>query len=569
MSCGQAECEAPRWECFALGFFCAFSALDVHSHQTNDRNMNLSTFVPGPDGLLALLPVPIFLLLALALLPSRWANCHVVRLRGFVTWLVGAEFALAIGLLMDQWVVGAPRLNSLGRVLPGLDAYLDGVSSLMLALVSFVGLIVSRFSIRYLDAEPAQGRYFRWLGFTIGAVSLMVVAGHLLLFFSAWVLTSLGLHQLLLQYGDREAARRAAWTKFVISRLGDCFLMAAVVLTYQAWGTWSLPELFARIKELGDAGTGSTHQAVAWLLVLGAAVKSAQFPFHTWLPDTMETPTPVSAMMHAGIVNAGGYLIIRMSPLIALAPAALVTLAAIGAFTACFAGLVMMTQTSVKRTLAYSTIAQMGFMMLQCGVGAFSVAMLHIIAHSLYKAHAFLSSGSVVAEAAARTGAKQRTTSRFNATLFLAGAAVATFTTYFVVAQVLSGSIVEKPGGALLGFILCLALTTWGWRLTLSGDIRTIATGAVGIVALFAIYAAAHVGIHSLIHATVAEAALPVSIQWVFIGTAGAFCLLFALHAAILHRHSPSWLVALRVHALNGFYVQSIYERAFSRLARS
>ena len=280
-----------------------------------------------------------------------------------------------------------------------IGMYFDGATGLMLMLVSFVGLVVCRFSIRYLDGEAMQGRYFRWIGFTVGAVSLMVVAGNLLLFFVAWVATSFGLHQLLLHYGHRVAAHRAAWTKFAISRLGDAFLIGALVLTFNMFGTFELSELFSQVNDVVSTSqiTGG-HAAIGWLLVLGALTKSAQFPFHTWLPDTMETPTPVSALMHAGIVNAGGYLIIRMSPLVALAPSALMTLAVVGAFTACFAGVVMMTQPSIKRALAYSTIAQMGFMMLQCGLGAFAAAMLHILAHSLYKAHAFLSSGSVIAQ---------------------------------------------------------------------------------------------------------------------------------------------------------------------------
>src|SRR5690606_5255778 len=141
----------------------------------------------------------------------------------------------------------------------------------------------------------------------------------------------------------------------------------------------------------------ASHSWVGWLIICGALLKSAQFPFHTWLPDTMGTPTPVSTLMHAGIINAGGYLVIRLSPLLVENTTAMLFLATIGAVTLASASLVMLTQTSVKRMLAYSTIAQMGFMLLQCGLGAYALAVLHLIAHSLYKAHAFLSSGSTVA----------------------------------------------------------------------------------------------------------------------------------------------------------------------------
>ena len=145
-----------------------------------------------------------------------------------------------------------------------------------------------------------------------------------------------------------------------------------------------------------EAGRSSGLNGVGYLLVACAAFKSAQFPWHSWLPDTMETPTPVSAFMHAGIINAGGFLLIRLAPLLTHAPAALHAIAVVGAVTAGFGGVVMLAQPSVKRALAYSTIAQMGFMLLQCGLGAFGLALLHLVAHSLYKAHAFLRSGSTV-----------------------------------------------------------------------------------------------------------------------------------------------------------------------------
>ena len=167
-------------------------------------------------------------------------------------------------------------------------------------------------------------------------------------------------------------------------------------------GSFDYRDMFAAADAIHNLPTAAWHELIGILFVLGAMTKSAQFPFHSWLPDTMETPTPVSALMHAGVINAGGFLVIRLSPLVSLSPIALDLLALIGALTAMLGAVVMLTQTSIKRSLAYSTIAQMGFMMLQCGLGAFSAALLHIVAHSAYKAHAFLSSGSVL-DSAART----------------------------------------------------------------------------------------------------------------------------------------------------------------------
>ncbi len=187
-------------------------------------------------------------------------------------------------------------------------------------------------------------------------------------------------------------------------------LLVAMILTYYCFGSFDYRDIFASAANAQFVIADKYH-LLSWigtLFVIGAMTKSAQIPFHSWLPDTMETPTPVSALMHAGIINAGGFLIIRLSPLVSQSHVALDLLAIVGAATAILGAVVMLTQTSIKRTLAYSTIAQMGFMMLQCGLGAFSAALLHIIAHSLYKAHAFLSSGSVLESAARMANASNQ-----------------------------------------------------------------------------------------------------------------------------------------------------------------
>jgi NAD(P)H-quinone oxidoreductase subunit 5 len=210
----------------------------------------------------------------------------------------------------------------------------------------------------------------------------------------------------LTHYGDRPNAQRVAFKKFVISRCGDFFLILAIALIYRACGTVDYAELF-RLFEVGDNDLISRPELTwaAVFLVLGGLTKSAQFPFHTWLPDTMETPTPVSALMHAGVINAGGYLLIRMSHLVEKVPVAMSILVVFGGVTAAIGAAIMLTQTNVKRGLAYSTIAQMGMMMLQCGLGAFSSAFLHIIAHSLYKSFAFLSAGTLRTSSIRSTGA--------------------------------------------------------------------------------------------------------------------------------------------------------------------
>ncbi len=519
--------------------------------------------------------VLILCLLSIACVPAVSVNSHPKLMRRLVTGLVGFELLLALGLAVAHLIGGGkPLAVRLVDLWPEAGVhfgiYYDGATSLMLLLVAFIGFVVSRFSIRYLDGEAAQGRYFRWLGFTIGAVSLMVVAGNLLLFFAAWVMTSLGLHHLLLHYRHRPAAHRAAWTKFAISRLGDAFLIAALVLTYQSFGTFELKELFAQVDESSvrtQLATGGA--AIAWLLMLGAVTKSAQFPFHVWLPDTMETPTPVSALMHAGIVNAGGYLVIRMSPLFALAPDSLLTLSLIGAFTACFASIVMMTQPSVKRALAYSTIAQMGFMMLQCGLGAFAAAMLHIIAHSLYKAHAFLTSGSVVSQSRSTAGAASPVPSQTATIAALFGAAAATFVAYVSMMFALGVNLYDKPGGFVLAFILFLALTTWGWQVLIPGRYKTTFMGFAGIAGLCLAYVASYIAVDHWLQPTVTTIQFSTASKFVLAGIAAAFALLFILHAALTRSVRPAWLAPLHVHATNGFYIDSVYHRAFASLAKS
>ena len=516
--------------------------------------------------------IPILALVSLAFIPPTVANANAGVLRRGVTTVIGIETLLALLLLIEWvWMGRTPLSLNLSDSAAGFfSLYIDGASILMLGLVSFVGFSVSRFSIRYLDGEAMQGRYFCWLGFAVGAVSLMVVAGNLLLFFLAWVMTSFALHQLLLHYRHRDAAHRAAWTKFVISRLGDAFLIAALVVTWKTFGTFELASLLDSATQLGGTSdVGTAHLAVGWLIVLGAVTKSAQFPFHTWLPDTMETPTPVSALMHAGIVNAGGYLIIRMSPLVSLAPAAMVTLAVIGAFTACFAGVVMMTQPSIKRSLAYSTIAQMGFMMLQCGIGAFAAAMLHILAHSLYKAHAFLSSGSVVANTASLSevpSPKPSAQKSFASTL-VAGAA--SLFAILITARLLGLDLAAKPGGYLLAFVLFVAMTSWGWRLLSFGNQKAALVGAIGVLLLSSSYVAGYLVVAWLLGPMIPTIMLSPSMQFVLFDIALAFCLLFGLHLVIVQRLKPSWLEAFRVHASNGFYLDVIYQRVFGPIAKS
>ncbi|MCE8008374.1 proton-conducting transporter membrane subunit [Aestuariivita sp.] len=310
----------------------------------------------------------------------------------------GAAFgAFVISVLAAGFLVAyGPGTSALVGVAGiGFSARLDAVSAIMLVLVSFIGWIVMRYSATYMDGEPRQGAFTGWMSAALAAVLLLVMSGNLVQLLLAWAATSLALHQLLLFYPDRTTAVRAARKKAVTARVSEIALLLAVVLLSRAYGTTDIATILGAVQP--DAMT-----AAAGLLIAAAAVlASAQFPAHGWLTEVMEAPTPVSALLHAGVINAGGFLLIRFADVMLAAPGVMAILVMLGGFTALFGGLVMLTQPAVKTSLAWSTIAQMGFMVLQCGLALFPLALLHIVAHSLYKAHAFLSAGEAVGNVAA------------------------------------------------------------------------------------------------------------------------------------------------------------------------
>jgi NAD(P)H-quinone oxidoreductase subunit 5 len=302
------------------------------------------------------------------------------------------------------WVVAFGSVTmTLSRIQVGsaelsLAARLDSLSTIVLLMVSFLGIVIGQYSVRYLDGEKRQDFFFRYLCFTVFSVAAFVTASSLITLFFAWLAISFGLHQLLLFYPERPGAVQAAQKKFLVSRLGDVFLLIGILLVYRAFGTFEFQTIFALSQGVLTERQSELLACSGLFVVFGAMTKSAQFPFHFWLPETMETPTPVSALMHAGIINGGGFLLIRLNPLIAHASFASLVLAVAGALTGVYASLVMVTQNDIKRKLAYSTISQMGLMMFACGIGAYTFALFHIVAHSLYKAHAFLSTGDLVEE---------------------------------------------------------------------------------------------------------------------------------------------------------------------------
>ncbi len=439
-----------------------------------------------------------------------------------------------------------------------LGFYFDALSVMMLVLVSFLGVVVTRYSVNYLHGDPGQERFSRWLLLTLGVVSVLVVSPNLLMFGAAWVATSLCLHELLTFYPERPGAMLAARKKFIVSRIGDVCLLAAMALVWRVFGSWDFREIFA---------ASAAHQgesSMSWicgLLVAAALIKSAQFPFHSWLPDTLETPTPVSALMHAGIINAGGFLVVRLSPLITQSPGALNALALVGAFTALFASVIMMTQTSIKKSLAWSTVAQMGFMMLQCGLGAFALAMLHIVAHSLYKAHAFLSSGSIVNIAKSAWVPTGRTSA--HPVVVLASMLVAVAVGCGMGA--LFGLRIDSdPGQMLLIAVFVMALAYMLWTLWSSSmRLRLFGWGLLVAAAATAVCLALHSGFEHLLAGVLPEYAPERSaLEYAVM----AFVGLLFLGVLVFQSQLPVWsarplFARFYVHASNGFYLGTLFGR--------
>ncbi|MCU0491846.1 MAG: NADH-quinone oxidoreductase subunit L [Chloroflexaceae bacterium] len=283
----------------------------------------------------------------------------------------------------------------------------DPLVAVMLAMVTIASFCIHLFSLGYMATNPRQSRFFSFISLFTAAMLLMTMADNLLLFFMAWEVMGLCSYLLIGFLYTRPQAYRAAVKAFITTRIGDVLMLIGIVYLYTQAGTLSLgvfannifsPEFLERIGSETNALGMSHATAIALLLFCGTIGKSAQFPLHVWLPDAMEGPTPVSALIHAAtMVAAGVFLVGRTFPIFeADGGAALGFVAAIGAFTAIFAALIAVAQYDIKRILAYSTLSQLGFMVAALGIGGFVAGMFHLITHAFFKALLFLGSGSVI-----------------------------------------------------------------------------------------------------------------------------------------------------------------------------
>lgn len=272
----------------------------------------------------------------------------------------------------------------------------DHLALLMTLVITGVGFLIHVYAVGYMEHDEDYVRFFACLNFFVFAMLLLVLAKNLLLLFVGWEGVGLASYLLIGFWYQRPSAAEAAVKAFVVNRIGDLGLLLGILLTFYTFGTSDIETVISQAGHKVTAG-GALITVLTLLYFLGAVGKSAQLPLQTWLPDAMEGPTPVSALIHAAtMVTAGVYLVVRLHPLYLLAPDSLHTVGLVGAATALFAALCACSQKDLKRVLAYSTVSQLGFMFASCGAGAFYFAMFHLAAHAFMKALLFMSAGNVV-----------------------------------------------------------------------------------------------------------------------------------------------------------------------------
>ncbi len=361
----------------------------------------------SPFVLIPLLPLLAFLLLVAG--GQRWRDrSHRIGIPA-----IGLSFALSVGAFIEvvhHGPISIPlyRLFESGSLVIDVGLYVDQLTVLLLLLVTGVSSVVHVFSSRYMIGDPRYNRFFAVIALFTFSMLMLVMSSNLLILYVFWEVMGLCSYLLISHWAQRKPAIHAATKAFLVNAIADVGLGFGIILTFSTFETLDIQTILAQAESLQHhtvniAGwMGMDFQitpvtVIPFFLFLGAMGKSAQLPFHVWLPFAMEAPTPVSALIHAAtMVNAGPFLLVRLSPLLVLSPLAMTCIAVVGAVTALFAAMVSMTQSDIKKNLAFSTISQIGFMIMSCGIGAFVAAIFHLLAHGFLKAFLFLSSGTAL-----------------------------------------------------------------------------------------------------------------------------------------------------------------------------
>ncbi|WP_455243680.1 NADH-quinone oxidoreductase subunit L [Petrachloros mirabilis] len=344
--------------------------------------------------------IPIFPLLAVVangvLGRYLWSHDWAHRL----AWgSVGLSFLCTIGVFVDvvqtgiahevvvyQWIFG-------GDLTINLAYLVDPLTCVWLLVVTGVGLLIHIYSVGYMHGEDGFTRFFTYMNLFMVSMLLLVMGNNYVVLFIGWEGVGLCSYLLIGYYYDKVSAAQAASKAFVVNRIGDAGFLVAIFLVFINFKTLDYTKVFAQLGQLSP----EMATAIALCLLIGAVGKSAQLPLHTWLPDAMEGPTPVSALIHAAtMVTAGVYMIVRNHAIFDLSPVAMEVVAIVGGCTALFAATIGLVQTDIKRVLAYSTVSQLGYMFLGCGIGAYTAAVFHVMTHAFFKALLFLSAGSVI-----------------------------------------------------------------------------------------------------------------------------------------------------------------------------
>jgi NADH-quinone oxidoreductase subunit L len=271
--------------------------------------------------------------------------------------------------------------------------FVDALTACLLIVVTTIGMLVHIYSIGYMAHDPGKWRFFAYLNLFMFSMLMLVLADNFLLVFAGWELVGLCSYLLIGFWYPRRSAAEAAKKAFLVNRVGDMGFALGIMAVWTQLGTLNMQDVFHKFGSIPH----EWQIAIALLIFCGAVGKSAQFPLHVWLPDAMEGPTPVSALIHAAtMVNAGVYLVARCNPIFGAAPEVMVVVAAVGIFTAILAASIAFTQTDIKRVLAYSTLSQLGYMFASLGVGAWTAAIFHLMSHGFFKGLLFLDSGSVI-----------------------------------------------------------------------------------------------------------------------------------------------------------------------------
>jgi NADH-quinone oxidoreductase subunit L len=312
---------------------------------------------------------------------------------------VGLSFLCTIGVFADvlktgqshevvayQWIFG-------GDLTINLAYLVDPLTCAWLLVVTGVGFLIHVYSVGYMHGEDGFTRFFTYMNLFMVSMLLLVMGNNYVVLFIGWEGVGLCSYLLIGYYYDKISAAKAASKAFVVNRIGDAGFLLAIFLVFINFKTLDYTKVFAQVGQLSP----EMATAIALCLLVGAIGKSAQLPLYTWLPDAMEGPTPVSALIHAAtMVTAGVYMIVRNHAIFDLSPIAMTVVAIVGGSTALFAATIGLVQTDIKRVLAYSTVSQLGYMFLGCGIGAYTAAVFHVMTHAFFKALLFLSAGSVI-----------------------------------------------------------------------------------------------------------------------------------------------------------------------------